>query len=81
MNQKINSFALGYSIASLCALLMLFLGILGKLGIYLNAVTAMSQWLLFFSLSFFGIVAGIVEGAITGFILGYLVGFFYNKFN
>ena len=81
MSRKINSLALGYSIASLCALIMLVMGILGNLGIYLSGVNAMSQWHMFFSLSIMGIFAGIIEGAIFGFVLGYLIGFFYNKFN
>lgn len=80
MTQKLSELALGYSLAIISAALMLLLGILGNLGIYLGAVNAMTQWHMFFSLSFFGIITGIIEGAVGGFISGWLVAWVYNKF-
>lgn len=80
MAQKLDPKAAGYSIAILGALCMLVLGILGKLGIYTNAVNAMKQWHIFFDLTFVGIIAGIIEGAVAGFVIAYLAVYFYNKF-
>ena len=79
MNNKLNALAFGYAGALISALVMLLLGILGKLGVYAGAVAMMEQWHLFFSLSIGGIVGGIVESAIISFVLGYLFAFTYNK--
>lgn len=80
MENKINALALGYAGAVAAGLSMLVLSILGKLGIYVNAVEAMQHWHMFYSLSFGGIIAGIIESAVVTFLFGYLIGWFYNKF-
>lgn len=80
MTQKLNEVAFGYSLAIISAAWMLALGILGRLGIYVNGVEAMQNWHLFFSLSFFGIIAGIIEAAIFSFIFAWLFARIYNKF-
>jgi heme/copper-type cytochrome/quinol oxidase subunit 2 len=80
MAEKLNQLALGYAAATLSAVCMLLLGILGNMGIYKGAVEMMQQWQIFFSLSIGGIIAGIVEAAIIGFIFGYAFGWLYNKF-
>ena len=80
MAEKINNLALGYAVAIFSAAHMLLLGILGTLGVLTTAVQAMQQWHIFFSLSFWGIVAGIIEGAIIGFVIAYVFGWVYNKF-
>ncbi|MBU0461362.1 MAG: hypothetical protein KJ574_02120 [Nanoarchaeota archaeon] len=59
---------------------MLLLGILGNLGVYTNAVNAMMQWHMFFSLSVVGIIGGMIEAAVWGFVLLYLLAWLYNKF-
>ncbi len=80
MAEKLNTLALGYSIAILSALWMFIIGILGKFGVALKAVESMQSYHIFFSLSIGGIIAGIIEGAIAGFVIGYLIAYIYNKF-
>lgn len=77
-NTKLNPLALGYTGAVLAAICMLLLGVLGSFGVYTNAVNAMMQWHLFFSLSISGIIAGMFEGAASGFIMLYVFGWVYN---
>lgn len=78
-SKKLNSLALGYALAIISAACMLALGVLGNLGIYTGAVKMMQEWHMFFSLSFFGIIAGMIEAAIISFVLGYLFAAIYNK--
>ncbi len=78
---KLNSLALGGAAAILAAVIMLLLGILGRIGVYTDAVEMMQQWHVFFSLSIGGIIAGMVEGAVVSFVFVYLFGFIYNKFS
>lgn len=78
--QECSPLALGYSGAILSAAAMLLLGILGNLGVYTNAVNAMMQWHMFFSLSVVGIIGGMIEAAVWGFVLLYLLAWLYNKF-
>ena len=80
MVQKLNTQALGYSLAVLSGLGMLTLGILGNLGLYLGGVGMRQTWHMFFSLSFTGIITGIIEASVYGFIGGWLIAYFYNKF-
>jgi hypothetical protein len=68
MNQKLNAFALGAAAAIVAALGMLILGLLGNLGIYSGAVSMMSQWHMFFSLSPFGILTEMAEAAVITFV-------------
>ncbi len=77
---KLNSLALGGAAAILAAVIMLLLGILGRIGVYTDAVEMMQQWHVFFSLSIGGIITGMVEGAVVSFVFVYLFGFIYNKF-
>ncbi len=77
---KINPLALGGAAAILAAVIMLLLGILGRIGVYTDAVDMMAQWHVFFSLSIGGIIAGMVEGAVVTFVFVYLFGLIYNKF-
>lgn len=81
MTEKLNSFALGISAATVAALCMLLLGILGSFGVYKGAVEMMSQWHMFFSLTPFGILTGIIEAAVTSFVFFYIFGWLYNLFN
>ncbi|MDR9500344.1 MAG: hypothetical protein RI601_00970 [Desulfurivibrionaceae bacterium] len=53
---------------------MLILGLLGNLAIYSDAVSIISQWHMFFSLSPFGILAGMMEAAVITFGFVYLFG-------
>jgi len=75
-----NALAMGYAAAILSAACMLVLGILGNLGVYTEAVNAMAQWHLFFSLSIVGIITGMIEAAVWGFVVAFLFGWLYNKF-
>jgi len=75
---KLNALSLGYAGAILSSGFMLLLGILGNLGIYEKGVEAMAKWHLFFSLSFFGIIAGMIEAAIISFIFLYAFAVLYN---
>ncbi|MFH1947570.1 MAG: hypothetical protein ABIJ23_05450 [Candidatus Magasanikbacteria bacterium] len=79
MDKKINVLTMSFSGAIVAGLLMLLLGIFGNIGIYMGAVEMMTQWHMFFSLSFFGIVAGIIEAGIISFVVLYLFGWTYNK--
>lgn len=79
MNDKLNVFAFGAAAAIVAAIGMLILGILGNLGIYSGAVSMMSQWHMFFSLTPLGILAGMVEAAVITFVFIYLFGLIYNK--
>ncbi|MBU3923983.1 MAG: hypothetical protein KJ592_03640 [Nanoarchaeota archaeon] len=80
MKQKLDTKALGYSLAILSGLCMLLLGIAGNFGIYMGAVDMMMQWHMFFDLSVLGIITGIIEAGVIGFICGWLVAYFYNRF-
>jgi hypothetical protein len=75
---KLSVKRLGLSIGILSAICMLFLGILGNMGIYMGAVGMMSQWHMFFSLSFFGIITGTIEAFVIGGLLGMGIAYFYN---
>jgi len=80
MTTKLNALALGYAGATLAALCMILLSILGKTGIYTSAPEQMMKWHMFFSLSISGIVLGIIEAAVLGFVGLYILGLVYNKF-
>ena len=79
MNTKLNAPAFGCAAAIVAAVSMLLLGILGNLGIYTGAVTMMTQWHMFFSLTPMGIIGGMVEGAVITFVLFYIFGWLYNR--
>jgi len=79
MNGKLNALALGYASAITSAFGMFLLGIAGNIGIYEGATEMMRQWHMFFSLSFFGIIAGMIEAGIIGFVFAYILGWTYNK--
>jgi len=76
----LNAAAFGYTGAIISAAIMLLLGILGNLGIYMQAVKQMQDWHMFFSLTVLGVLGGIVEAAVIGFILSYSFGLVYNSF-
>lgn len=75
---KLHALNLGYTGAIITALIMLLLGILGNLGVYTRAVTQMSEWHIFFSLSFGGIIGGMIEAAVISFVLFYAFALIYN---
>jgi hypothetical protein len=79
MIDKVNAFAFGAAAAIVAAIGMLLLGLLGNLGIYSGAVSMMSQWHMFFSLSPLGIFTGMIEAAVITFVFIYLFGLIYNK--
>lgn len=79
MNEKLNAFAFGAAAAIVAAFGMLILGLLGNMGIYSGAVSMMSQWHMFFSLTPVGIVAGMAEAAVITFVFVYIFGLIYNK--
>ncbi len=78
MNNTLNTLALGYAAAIVSAFFMLALGILANFGIYETVAAAMTEWHLFFSPSFFGIIGGMIEAAIISFIITVLFGWTYN---
>ena len=80
MAQKWNEIALAYSLAIVSAAGMFLLSVLGYFGVYMDAVFAMAQWHMFYSLSFLGIIAGMIEAAVWGFVAGYAIAWIYNKF-
>lgn len=77
---ELNAKAFGYAAGILAGACILFLGILGNIGIYTGAAEMMQSVHMFFSLSIGGIITGIIEGAIWGFVGGYLFALIYNKF-
>ncbi len=78
--KKLDALALGYTGATLSALGMLVMGLLGNLGIYTKAVEHMQDWHAFFSLSAGGILAGMLEAAVWSFVILWAFGWTYNKF-
>ena len=79
MMEKLNSMAFGLSAAIVSALLMIFLGIAGRIGIYAEGVEMMSKWHLFFDTSSMGIVTGTAEAAVISYILAFLFAVIYNQ--
>lgn len=77
---KLNELALGYSGAIVSAAGMLLLSVLGKLGVYTDAVEAMQKWHMFYSLTIVGVIAGMIEAAVIGFVWLYATAWVYNKF-
>lgn len=77
---KINSYALGYTLAILSAICMLLISIAGKLGFGLDAVGIMQKFHFMYSLTPGGIIGGMAEAALWGLLSGFLVGWLYNKF-
>lgn len=75
---KLNEMAFALAGAKLAALGMIILSVLGKLGLYTNAVESMQNWHIFYSLSLGGIVAGIIEAIIWTFVSFYLFAWLYN---
>lgn len=80
MTTRLNSNALGLSLALLSGLCMLVLGLFGLMGVYEGAVQMMVDFHLFFSVDAVGILTGILEGAFWGYVLGALTAAFYNWF-
>lgn len=80
MSETLDELALGYASATISAIIMLLLGILGNIGVYTGAVEMMQKWHMFFSLDIVGIIAGMIEAAIIGFVVAYAFGWMYNKF-
>ena len=76
--KTLDSLSLGYAGAIISALCMLLLGILGALGLYTGAITMMSDWHMYFSLSLSGIIGGIIEAMIISFIFFYSFAIVYN---
>jgi hypothetical protein len=78
--RTLNALALGYAGAVLSALCMFMLGVVGRMGFYMNAVEQMQDWHVFFSLSAGGIIGGMIEAAVYGFIILWAFGWLYNMF-
>ncbi|MEW5805162.1 MAG: hypothetical protein AB1721_00300 [Patescibacteria group bacterium] len=79
MDKKLDVLALANASAIISALGMVLLGIAANLGIYTGAAEMMIEWHLFFSLSFWGIIAGAVEAAALMFFAGAVFAWVYNK--
>lgn len=77
--QTLKPSAFGLSLAVLSAVVMLLLGLFGRIGIDMGSFEMMRQWHMFFSSSIGGIVAGMAEAAIISFVFGYAFAFLYNK--
>ena len=80
MAGKLNEAAFGYAGASVSALGMLLLGLLGNLGLYSSGVRMMMDRHMFFSLSPLGIITGMIEAAVIGYVFSYAFVLLYNKF-
>lgn len=68
MAQRLDPLAFAGAAALIAAIVMLFLGILGNIGLYQGAVEMMREWHMFFSLSLTGIITGIIEAVIITFV-------------
>lgn len=77
--EKLNAWALGFSLAIYSALCMVILSLLGILGVAKSALEIMESYHIGFSLSFGGIIIGIIEAAVFGFASGVVIAFFYNR--
>ena len=80
MNTKLDPLALGYAGATISALGMLLMWVVGGMGYYAEAVVMMQGWHMFFSLSVLGLIGGVIEAVIISFIALYVFGWLYNKF-
>lgn len=76
--KKLNTQPFAISLAIWSAIIMLTLGILGKMGLYEDGVQAMMNWHLFFDLTVIGIIIGMIEGAVISYFAVMLFGFIYN---
>jgi len=76
----LDALALASAAAVVSAVVMLFLGVFGAVGVYEGAVEAMEQWHLFFEPTVVGTVAGMVEAAVIGFAVMYAFAWLYNAF-
>ena len=78
MIKKLKSKQLSISFAVWSALLMFILWLLANLGIYVSAANMMSQWHIFFNLSFTGLIGGMIEAAVASYILTTVFVWIYN---
>lgn len=77
---KIDSYALAYTLAILCAGWTLVVSLFGKMGYGLGMVEMMQKYHPLFSLSFGGIIGGMAASALCGLLTGFVAGWLYNKF-
>jgi len=59
-------------------LFMLVIWVLAQAGLYVSVAVQMSQWHMFFSLSFPGLIGGIIEAAVISYAGVYAFVFIYN---
>ena len=77
---KINSFALGYTLAILFAVCMLAMSVLGLIGYGVGMIEVMQRFHWMYNLSWNGILVGMAEAALFGLVVGFAAGWLYNKF-
>lgn len=75
---KIEAQPTATALAIWSALVMLLLWVLSKMGVYVSAAEAMSQWHMFFNLTFAGLIGGMIEAAIISLLGVYSFVFIYN---
>lgn len=71
---------LATTLAIWSALVMLLMWVAAQMGVYTQAVEMMSQWHMFFNLSFTGLIGGMIEAAIISFLGMYSFFFIYTTY-
>lgn len=78
MPKKLQAKHLAVTFALWSALFMLVLWLLANIGIYVTAAEMMSQWHMFFDLTFTGLITGMIESAIVSYLLVLMFVWTYN---
>lgn len=78
MPKKLQAKHLAVTFAIWSALFMLVLWLLANMGIYVSAAEMMSQWHVFFNLTFAGLIAGMIEASVVSYVLVLLFVWVYN---
>ncbi len=76
IRQRLDPFALAYTLACVRALFVIVVSIVKSPGL----VEIAQKMHFTYSLSFSGIITGIAETAIWGLVMGFVIGWLYNKF-
>jgi len=79
MPKKLEAKHLAYAFAVWSALFMLVLWLLANMGIYATAAEMMTDWHMFFNLTFAGLITGMIEAAIVSVVLVYVFIWIYNR--
>ena len=74
---RLDPHALGYGLATLKALSVLFVSIFGPI----SAIQMMDQMLFSYAPTLVGIIVGTIEAGVWGLVAGWLLAWLYNRFS